>query len=80
VFGEAPNTAGEARALPITTQYRGASTKVASTVYLAKKGGPCLADEWICHSFSSDFRGRAMAGEHSHIVAEREQFLPDPVD
>jgi hypothetical protein len=39
-----------------------------------------LSQKWICQAFPADRRWRAMAGEHSHIIAQRKQFFPNPID
>ena len=39
-----------------------------------------LADEWIRLSFGPDFRRRAVAGQHRHIIAEWENFFPDSLE
>jgi len=38
-----------------------------------------LAHERIRHSFGADFRRRAVTGQHGHVVAEWEKFLPNSV-
>ncbi len=39
-----------------------------------------LLQKWICQSFPADDCRRPVAGEHGHIVAQREQLFPDPGD
>ena len=38
-----------------------------------------LAHERIRHSFGADFRRRAVTGQHGHVVAKWEKFLPNSV-